>query len=215
MKILFCINYNVKLKLSKYDIKDYLKQYSKILIWFLVLFFIGIILAIFVANSDDGYLKLLTKENKILYQVINGEYVGGKVFWKKLLSLLSPMIIIFILHLNYYFSYFSFFVIAYQGMVLTLTIFAVVSTYGISGVLNSLFLILPINIIYIAILIYFSAICFYRSKVAKGQKNFLYNIKDNGFLMGTIMSVLFVILLSFFVSVIVPQILKSAIFIIF
>lgn len=215
MKILFCIKYNVKLKFSKYDIKDYLKQYSKILIWFLVLFFIGIILAILVASSDDGYLKLLTKENKILYQVINGEFVGGKVFWKKLMSLLSPMVIIFILNLNYYFSYFSFLVIAYQGMVLTLTIFAVVSTYGLSGVLNSLFLILPINIIYIAILIYFSAVCFHRSKTAKWQKNFFYNIKDNKFLMGIIISVLLVILLSFLISVIIPLVLKSAIFIIF
>lgn len=202
-------------KLTSADIKYYFKKHSSKYISFIAVVLVGVVFGIVIAMSNDGYLKLLTKENKILYSVINGSAKTGSLFWKKLIQLLSPVLLIFLVNLNYYLSFLSYVIIAYQTSLLTMSIFAVVASYGVSGVLNVIFIMIPINALYIFVLIYFSVVNLERIKVASRNKNFLFGIKDSCYLSQVICSIIGVVVIVFIGVMILPMFLKNAIFIIF
>lgn len=181
----------------------------------MVFVLVGILFAVIIAMSGDSYLKLLTKENKILYTIINGTLSSGKLFWQKFFVMLCPIILVAIIGLSFYSSLLTFVMICYQSALLTLSIFAIVSTYGLSGVLNVLFVILPINLLYILTLIFFSSICVKRCFVAKRFNKFLYGFKNEDYVFGLITAFLGIILICVLGTLIVPLFLKNAIFIIF
>ncbi len=179
------------------------------------MFLLGIVFASLVGFSNDSYLKLLTKENKVLISIINGTTSGGALFWKKFISLLCPLIITFVLCLNYYLSYLCYILVAYQSGLLTLTIFAMVSTYGVSGVLNVIFIIFPINIIYLCVLVLFSSVCLKRIKFSNKYKNWSFGIKEKEFVISCLSTFVAVILVCLLGTVVLPFFLKNAIFVIF
>lgn len=202
-------------KFLKYDIKEYLKTHSIVYVSFLIVFLLGILIGVINSLSSDNYLKVLTKDNKILYSFINGSIKAGSVFWKYLWNLFLPLLLISLLGLNFYLSLLSYVLIAYQSSIFTMSIFAIISTYGFSGVLNVLFIIFPINIIYILTLVVFASENIIRSYQANKSKIFSYNYKSREFIFVTIISVCFVILICFVGLVIIPLFLKNAIFLIF
>ncbi len=202
-------------KLSTYDIKFYLKRHSWVYVSFLALLLVGVVFGVFVGMSSDSYLKILNKDNKILYSIINGIFSSGAFFGKKLIQLLTPMIIIFLLNFNFYTGLLSYLIVAYQGGLLTLTIFAMVSSYGISGVLNVMFIIIPINLLYIAVMIFFASVCKERSKLACDNKNVFFGIKSKEFILFNLISVGLVFVIVFAGVIVFPFVLKNAIFVIF
>lgn len=206
MKISRCI---------KFDIKEYFKNNLSLYISFLIVFLVGVVFGIINSLSSDNYLKILTKENKILYSFINGSIKVGSVFGKYLWKLILPLFLIFVLGLNFYFCLFSYLIIGYQSSVLIMSIFAMVSTYGLSGVLNVLFIMLPINIIYIMALIIFASENLKRSYRAIKLKKFAIGYSDDKYIFSLVMSILCVIIISLFGSIIIPLFLKNAIFLIF
>ena len=119
------------------------------------------------------------------------------------------------LNLNFYLGILSTLVIAYQGGLLVLTIFAIVSTYSFSGVLNVLFVVIPINILYLGVLIFFTSLCIKRSYIAKRNKNFATYFKSKEFIVPATISLVGILVIVFVGVVIYPLILKNAIFFIF
>ncbi len=206
MKISRCI---------KFDIKEYFKNNLSLYISFLIVFLVGVVFGIINSLSSDNYLKILTKENKILYSFINGSIKVGSVFGKYLWKLILPLFLIFVLGLNFYFCLFSYLIIGYQSSVLIMSIFAMVSTYGLSGVLNVLFIMLPINLIYIMALIIFASENLKRSYRAIKLKKFAIGYADDKYIFSLVVSILCVIIISLFGSIIIPLFLKNAIFLIF
>lgn len=181
---------------------------------FLFCFILGLILGLVVIFSSDNYLKLLTSENKIMYPLINGTAEKSVLFWKKLLGFSIPLVLLFGLGLNYYTSLLSYIFITYQSSLLILSCGAVVKTYGFSGFFNILFVTLPLNIFYFALLIFFGVTCFVRSKSAHRAKQFMFGF-DEEFFLKIIISFVFVIILCVGVCVVYPMFLKNSIFIIF
>ena len=200
-------------KISKYEIKYYFKRHSSIYVSFLIVFLVGVIFGVLNSLSSDSYLKLLTKDNKILYSIINGSSKMGSMFGKNIIKLYGPMILIFLLNLNFYLGLLSYVLIAYQSSMLTLSIFALVSMYGLSGVLNAIFIVVPINVIYIFNLIFFSVTSLKRSKAALKNKNILYGLKNSEYLMPTTLSISITFLIIIIAVIILPMFLKTAIFI--
>ncbi|MBR7172514.1 MAG: hypothetical protein IKD36_01835 [Clostridia bacterium] len=98
---------------------------------------------------------------------------------------------------------------------MTLTIFAMVSSYGISGVLNVMFIIIPINLLYIAVMIFFAGVCKERSKLACDNKNVFFGIKSKDFILFNLISVGLVFVIVFVGVIVFPFVLKNAIFVIF
>lgn len=202
-------------KISVYDVKFYLKRHSLSYISFLVLLLVGVVFGVLIGLASDNYLKILNKENKVLYSIINGAFSSGSFFGKKLVQLIIPLIVIFLLNLNFYVGLLSYLIIAYQSGLLTLTIFAMVSVYRISGVLNVILIVVPINLVYLAIMIFFASACVARSRSAFVAKNFTYGMKSTEFLSVIVISVILVFVLVFVSVIVLPFVLKNAIFIIF
>lgn len=199
----------------KFDIKEYFKKNLSLYISFFIVFIVGVVFGIINSLSSDNYLKILTKENKILYSFINGSIKVGSVFGKYLWKLILPIFLTFLLGLNFYLCLFSYLIIGYQSSVLIMSIFAMVSTYGLSGVLNVLFIMLPINLIYIMALIIFASENLKRSYRAIKLKKFAIGYADDKYIFSLVVSILCVVIISLFGSIIIPLFLKNAIFLIF
>lgn len=202
-------------KISKYDVKLYFKQNKISYILFIGALFIGVIIGLIISFTSDSYLNLLSSENKILYSIINGTANSAEVFFDKFFVLIVPIILIFLTGLNYYLSLTSFIFIAYQGSLLMLTSMAVVFTYGIKGFLNIVLIIVPLNLLYFMVLIFFASVCLSRSRKANKLKSFSHGLKEEFFIFSSIASVLAVIVICFIGTIILPLFLRNAIFIIF
>lgn len=202
------------MKLSKYcerDIRWHLKNNSGYYFTFLIAIIIGVILAIIILISNDAYLGLVMSKNKLIYSYINGSASKGSIFFDNIFRFAFPLIIVFLLGFNYYFALFSFVIVSYQFSILVLTIAAIINMYYISGVLVSIILIVPINLVFFSSLIYFSVINIQRSKLALKQKYFFYGYNKEFFLKFVICFIV-IFSLAFFVAFLLPMLLKSAIY---
>ncbi len=201
--------------LSRVDIRHHFKKNSSYYFSFLVFALFGIVIGTIVVCGGDSYIHILTSESKVLYGFINGTAGVSGIFWKKFLGFFVPILLVFLLSLNYYLSLTSFVIVTYQSALLIMSSAALISIYGFSGVLNVLFLLLPINLLYMALLIVFSVICISRSKQGAKSKYFAYGFNDEAFWLQIVLCVLVALLLAFVATVILPIFLKNAIFIIY
>ena len=201
-------------KYSIYDLKYYFEKNKKIYLFFLFFFFVGIIVGIVIAFSSDSYLTLLTSKDKVLFDYVNGKADFGKQLVKIMLSFLVFQAIVFLLNLNFYSGLVSFVLVSYQSSLLYLSISALISSHGFSGVLTTLFLILPVNIILIGVNILFAGFCVVRSYEALKLKRFSYGFEKN-FWNIVLFFIIFDILFSYLYSFLLVVILKRRFFIIF
>ena len=197
-----------------YDLKYYFEKNKKIYLFFLFFFFVGIIVGIVIAFSSDSYLTLLTSKDKVLFDYVNGKADFGKQSVKIMLSFLVFQAIVFLLNLNFYSGLVSFVLVSYQSSLLYLSISALISSHGFSGVLTTLFLILPVNIILIGVNILFAGFCVVRSYEALKLKRFSYGFEKN-FWNIVLFFIIFDILFSYLYSFLLVVILKRRFFIIF
>ena len=201
-------------RFSKRDIHLHFRNNGGYYLAFLLAIITGIILAVVILISNDAYLGLVVSKNKLIYAFINGTASKGSVFFDVLIKFGLPLLTVFILGFNYYFALLSFIVVTYQFSILMLTISAIIKLYYVSGVLVSIFLIIPINLVFFANLIFFSVVCIHRSKSALSQNFFSYGLNKEFFIK---LSICFcvILFLAFFVAFLLPILLKSAIFIIY
>ena len=202
------------LDFSVYDIYLHFRKNKSYYIIFGVFAVVAIVISIIFIAMSDRYLSLLVSGNKNLYKFINGTASGGEIFFSRVKSFIFPLIIVLLLGLWYESSLLSYIVFTYQFSVFILSIAGQISVYYLSGVLTSIFLIIPINLIFFATLIFLSVTCIDRAMQAKRFHNFFEGF--NGvFFIKIAICFLMVIVLSIIVAFFIPAILKSSIFLIF
>ena len=164
--------------------------------------------------TSTHFVGLLTSGNKSLYAFINGtaDYFG--LFWKKFLSFSVPVVLICLVSLNYFSGYICYLFITYQSSLFVLSCSAVIKTYALSGFLNVLFIMIPINIVYFGVLFYLVAVCMKRSRLASKYKTFGYGF-DEIYFFKVAMCVGVLLMVSFFACMLYPIFLKNTIFLIF
>lgn len=205
----------MELNLSIYDIGYFFKKNQKIIFFFLIFFVIGIICGVIIASSSDSYLSLLTSSDKVFFDYVNGKANFSKQTMKIILSSVFLELIFFALSLNFFSSLLSFVVVAYQGSIMFLSVSAVIAEYGFRGVMMTLLLSLPVNLIILASNIIFACICFNRSYMAFKLKRFSYNFNEGSFWLWVIGIMIFNIIFSCLINILFVIILRSRIFIIF
>ena len=94
---------NIK-RFSSFDLKYHFKQNQTIYFMFLFCMIVGIVVGFVIIFSSTNYITLLTSESKMIYPFINGTAETAVYFWKRLLLFLTPMLLMFLLGLNYYLS---------------------------------------------------------------------------------------------------------------
>lgn len=175
---------------------------------------VGVVIGIIVVFSTENYHLILSSKNKILYTYINGTAPLGSLFWGQLTKFLIPMVLIFVCCLNFYSGIISFIFITYQSALSVLTSSALISLYGFSGVLNVIFVLIPINLIYFAILGYFVTVNFKRCVCSKKYRYFAYGLGKE-FFISVFSCLIAAVLLSILSSFVLPLFIKNAIYNIF
>lgn len=181
---------------------------------FLLSIIVSTIIAIVIVLSSDSYLSLLVSKNKNLYNFINGSVKFSEIFFGCLFKFILPLIIILLLGLNYHTSLLSIIFVSYQFAIFVMTITAIIVTYMFSGVLISLFFIIPVNLLFFITIIFLSVVCLERSSYAKKTKYFK-EAYDKFYFSKVFLSFAIIICLSLIISVVFPILLKSSIFFIY
>ena len=198
-----------------YEIKYFFKKNQKIYISFLIFLLLGIALGIIIASSSDSYLSLLTSSDKLFYDYVNGKVSFSKQFTRMIVSSVILNLIFFMFSLNFYVSMFSYLVMSYQGLLMFLSVTAVISEFGFRGILMTIFLILPVNLILLAESIVFASICLERCYAAHRNKTFSHGFQDKIFWTSIFWVLLIDIIISIAVTMIIGLLIRSRIFIIF
>ena len=197
-----------------YDLKYYFQKNKKIYLFFLFFFIFGIVIGSIIAFSSDSYLTLLSTKDKVFYDYVNGKVDFGKESAKLILSFIAFQTIIFLLNLNFYSGLLSYVLISYQSSLMFLSLVALISRYGFSGILTSLFLILPINVVLIGTNILFAGFCFKRSFLSLKMRRFSYGL-DKQFWSVVLLFLICELIFSYLITFIFVVILRRRFFIIF
>ena len=105
-----------------------------------------------------------------LTDIITSDYSGASLFFSGLIRLFIPLSIIFVLFLCKWTKFLAFIYYGYQAMLLGASTASLVAGSGISGIINLLFVVLPINIVNFFILSSAVIIFYKRYKLAKTQR---------------------------------------------
>ena len=205
----------MNLYFAQCDVKQFFRKNQRVIFFYLLFLVIGIIVGIFISISTDSYFSVLNNSDNIFYKFVNGKvsYSGEtiKLIFKNVLFEL----VIFALCLNVYSGFLSFVLMSFQSALMFLSIVAVVSNLGFSGVLLTLFLSLPVNFVFFASNTLFSTVCFSRSINSFRQKNFKTGFDERSFWLTILGLVLFNIIFSCLINLLFMLVLKSRIYIIF
>ena len=197
-----------------FDVRFHIKQNRKIYFMLFLCLIAGVVFGIAVAASSDEFLNLITSKNKTLYSYINGSADYFKIFWKRFLIFLAPVLLIVALGAFAYVSLFAGLFLSYQTALFVLSCTALIKIYGLTGFLSVLFFVLPVNLIYLAVLVFASCFCITRSFVALKNKKFLMGF-DEWFFMKLFAVILVLFVLSLVSCVVVALFLKNANFLLY
>lgn len=202
-------------KLSISDIKYFFDKHKRFLFWLIVFCVIGFLAAIIISISSSSYLNILNSTDKNFYDYVKGNIDLGKQTYALIFKNLVFQLIIFLLCLNYYSGLVSFLFLSYQSANLLLLVIAVIGEFGFGGVLVSLLLILPINLINLTCNLIFTSVCLERSKNALRFRQFSFGFNLKQFWLPSLLLIGFSIVFSCVINLVLLVILRSQIFAIF
>lgn len=182
---------------------------------FLFFFFLGIIFGVLIAASTDSYMSILSSSDKTLFDYINGSVSFSKQTTRLILRNIVFLAIIFLCNLNFYTGLLSYLFVSYQSALMMLVVCAVISLNGLTGIIVSIFCILPLNLVLLVNSIFFAEVCLSRSLSAKDNKLFSFGFDEKLFWLKVLSSLLFVIVFSCLINLLYMIVLRNRIFIIF
>lgn len=197
------------------DFKLYLKRNKNILICLLICLVFGILIGIFVSVSSETYLSILSTKDHVFFDYVNGTVSLSNQASKLIINNLIFEIIVFLLCLNYYSGLVTYALISYQSTLLFFVISATISEFGFSGAMISLLIILPINLVSLAINLLFALVCLARSYESLKFKSFKNGFDRRTFWISLLGLILFSLVFSCLVNLLYMLVLRSRIFIIF
>ena len=199
-----------------YDFKMHLRNNFWVYFFILFIMIAGIVLGIVFAFSGSEYVDLLTSSDQNLFDYINGTAEISSIFFSRLLNMLLFMLIVFISNKTVYTSFISLLLLGYQCMLLVLSCGALISLYGASGVINCILLVLPINLLNLIVMAFFSGASISRAFAArKFRMGYLDSCKYVNFKYTVTLSLILIVLLCVVHSLIVPLMIKSFIIVSF
>lgn len=199
-----------------FEIKMHLKNNFWVYFFVVLAIVFGIGLGFFIVFSSSTYENILSPVDKNLFEYINGSVNISSLFFSKILNSILFLLIIFLTTLTIYTSFIAVLVIGYQCMLLVVSCGAIISLYGVSGVVNSLLLIIPINLANLIVMAFFCGVSISRAHVARrfnmDYKSSCSYTKYGGLLLSCFIMSVFVCIVH---TIIIPLLVKSLIVISF
>lgn len=193
-----------------YDFKEHFRNnlYRYVLIGVSII--IAIILGVYLAISGFSYTSLLTSADKNIFGYISGtaEYIS--IFSSRIWALLLCVLLIFCFNLIRETAFLNYIYLGYQMSLIVLSSSAIISVYGLSGVINVVLFVLPINIINIALLAYLAVISMERAYYMRQLKaGFFASFKEISYFKNFLIVLIMLIVFCFVYSFILPLVLKT------
>lgn len=194
----------------KLNIKNHLKDNA--VRYYLILFasIVGLALGIYFAISGFSYSSLLTNADKNMFAYISGTASYSSIFWSRLTSLLICVLLIFVFNLVRETAFLNYIYLAYQFCLIILSSSAIITMYGLSGVLNVIFFMLPINLINYGLICFMAVISEQRSAFAKQYRlSFVSSFKEVSYFKKFLVALLIVLVFCLIYSFVYPLVFKS------
>lgn len=195
-----------KLEDIKYHFKNNFSYYLLIAIFALV----GIAVGVYIALERYSYISLLNMSDKNMISYISGTANYSSIFYSHLLDILLAFSIVVLLSLNKYTCILGNIFLSYQMALIVLYVASIISLYGIAGILNCIFLILPINLANFCVLSFALGVGHERAKLQSDYKiKFGASFRENDYIFKIGLSFLTLIILCVINSFILPLFIKS------
>lgn len=194
----------------KLNIKNHLKDNA--VRYYLILFasIVGLALGIYFAISGFSYSSLLTNADKNMFAYISGTASYSSIFWSRLTSLLICVLLIFVFNLVRETAFLNYIYLAYQFCLIVLSSSAIITMYGLSGILNVIFFMLPINLINYGLICFMAVISEQRSALAKQYRlSFVSSFKEVSYFKKFLIALLIVFVFCLIYSFVYPLVFKS------
>lgn len=196
----------------KSHLRDNMKTYYLILFSVVLGFGLGIYLSL------TGYknTSLLVTNDKLLFDYITGTASYVSIFYSRIKTMIIAVVIILSCNLTYYTAFINYIYLTYQSALIVLSCSGIISLYRLSGILNVIFFIIPINLLTLVSVSFLIVISLERSRVAykfkipfKDSFNQLNYYSKFGY------GMLFMLIIIIFASFVLPLLMRSLTIIIY
>lgn len=198
------------------DSLRFIKKYKFIIILSIFCFILGIVLGSFCVDNNISFLKILNSYNRILLDFIKGDVKPFTLFFNKTLEIVLIFSLIFLFSLSLYSCFLCFTFLIFQGLTLTLISATIIRAYSFGGILNVIFILTPLNIIWfcsIFIMISLSVARAYEAK--KYNLTFSSSFKYFGYFKKFSICIVVALIIAAVYSFIIPLLLKSFVYVVY
>lgn len=151
-------------------VKRFIALNKRLYLLNLLVFIIGVVAGAILVLAGQMDETVYTSLEVSIVDIITSDYSGISLFFSGIVRLIIPITIIFVMFLTRYTSFLGYVYYAYQSLLLGGSVASLVTSSGVAGLINALFVVLPINLLNF-FLISSSLIVFYkRLKLARLQK---------------------------------------------
>lgn len=158
------------ISVCKKNISLFVSANKKLYFLSLVVFLIGLVLGVVLVSIEQMEEEVYSSVEISLVSIIKSDYSGFSLFISSLFRVLIPLVIIYILSLSRFTMWLGTLYYGYQATLLGASITTLVVSSGMAGLLNALFVVLPINFINFFLVASGLVIFLKRYKLAKFQR---------------------------------------------
>lgn len=193
-----------------YRIKEHFKRNAFYYVLLAIFLLVGLGVGIYISITGYRYTALLSTADKNMFSYITGDAPYTSIFYSRLINVLLCVVIIVVLNLTIYTSFIGYVFMGYQAALMVLSSAAVITMYGLPGILNVVLFILPVNIANILIMSMLLVTGTERAKLQSSYKlKFAESFKENNYFMRLLIFVAALFVLCLFHSFILPLLIKS------
>lgn len=200
-------------KTINYVFSRFFEQISKnkqVLIWAAISCIIGVSFGIILLYGEKSYLGLISTSNQNMLGYISGKAEIFKLFFSRLSIGMFSCLVLFLVCLHHYSSFLGFLYLAYQSAICTIACGTLISYQGLSAIINSIFLIIPSNIILLSLLAIYFSILYDRAKLQyKYSYTFQHSFHSQNNLQNILVCIALIFLLYVVVGIVIPLVIKG------
>ena len=199
---------------NSFFIKDkityHFRRNSTLYCFMIISFIVGVVVGLYFIFTDFKYTSLLTSSDKIIFDYITGTASYVDVFYSRFTNIVICLLIIFVFNISSYTSFLGYIFVGYQTSLFVMSCGAIISLYGLSGVLNVVLFVVPVNLINIIIMMISNVLCSRRALSQKEFKlKFFQSFKEDDFLLFYFTCVLCALGVCLINSFVLPLLIKS------
>lgn len=191
-------------------LKDHFRENALYYFFAGVFALIGLGVGLYISLTGYKYTALLSSPDRNMFAYITGTAPYTSIFYSRLLNIFISIIIVFVLSLTKYTAVLGYVFLSYQMALVVLTSAALITLYGLTGILNVVLFVVPINLINIVLLTFGLEVGLERARAMSNFRlKFSESFKETDFFFKFMIFVISMIAVCLVNSFILPIFIKS------